>query len=113
MPDIMNLANGRTAADGSGYPLRPELIESNYYLYAATKNPLYVQAAEKMMKDINKRCRVACGFATIRDVTRRRDLTDEMESFFLSETLKYLYFTFAKAVENTYQEAKKYAEVLG
>lgn len=35
-----------------GYPLRPELIESTYYLYSATGNPLYLEVAEKMMNDI-------------------------------------------------------------
>lgn len=31
-----------------------------------------------------------CGFATVHDV-RTRELEDRMESFFLSETMKYLY----------------------
>jgi len=37
-------------------------------------------------------CSVAfrCGYATIHDVTKK-DYEDRMESFFLSETCKYLY----------------------
>jgi hypothetical protein len=109
IPDITSLENSALSTDGSSYPLRPELIESTYYLFAATRNPLYLKAAERMAKDINRRCRVTCGFATLKDVAKRRNLTDEMESFFLSETLKYLYFTFSKGVEVFYQEAQAYA----
>jgi mannosidase alpha-like ER degradation enhancer 2 len=36
---------------------------------------------------------VKCGFASVQDVTTGQ-LKDEMESFFLSETLKYLYLLF-------------------
>jgi hypothetical protein len=74
---------------------------------------MYLKAAELMAKDINTRCRVTCGFATLKDVAKRRDLTDEMESFFLSETLKYLYFIFAKGVEVYWQDAKALAELYG
>ena len=34
--------------------------------------------------------RFRCGYATIHDVNKK-DLEDRMESFFLSETCKYLY----------------------
>jgi hypothetical protein len=46
------------------------------------------------MNDIESQTRVKCGYASIRNVTRTGDLEDSMESFFLSETLKYLYLTF-------------------
>lgn len=38
---------------------------------------------------------IRCGFATVHDVLDK-SLEDRMESFFLSETLKYLYLTFDK-----------------
>lgn len=37
--------------------------------------------------------RVACGFASLQDVETGR-LEDRMDSFFLTETLKYLYLLF-------------------
>jgi hypothetical protein len=33
IPDITNLVNSRSSNDGTSYPLRPELIESTYYLF--------------------------------------------------------------------------------
>lgn len=75
------------------YPLRPEFIESTYYLYQATKDPFYLDVGEMVLEDLNNRTRVPCGFASIGDVRSGR-LEDRMESFMLSETLKYLYLLF-------------------
>ncbi|KAI7898486.1 glycoside hydrolase [Cokeromyces recurvatus] len=75
------------------YPLRPEFVESTYYLYRATHDPFYLEIGEMIVKDLNNRTRLPCGFATIGDVTTGR-LEDRMESFMLSETLKYLYLLF-------------------
>ncbi|KAI9356617.1 glycoside hydrolase [Pilaira anomala] len=75
------------------YPLRPEFIESTYHLYQATKDPFYLQVGEMVVEDLNNRTRVPCGFASIGDVQTGR-LEDRMESFMLSETLKYLYLLF-------------------
>jgi mannosidase alpha-like ER degradation enhancer 1 len=75
------------------YPLRPEFIESTWYLYQATKDPFYLHVGEMVIEDLNNRTRVHCGFASIGDVNTGR-LEDRMESFMLSETLKYLYLLF-------------------
>ncbi|KAI9244605.1 glycoside hydrolase [Helicostylum pulchrum] len=75
------------------YPLRPEFIESTYHLYQATKDPFYLRVGEMVVEDLNNRTRVPCGFASIGDVQTGR-LEDRMESFMLSETLKYLYLLF-------------------
>ncbi|EUB62152.1 ER degradation-enhancing alpha-mannosidase-like protein [Echinococcus granulosus] len=72
------------------YPLRPEFAESTYYLYRATKDPVYLQIGAMIVNNLDHYTRAKCGFATIHNV---EDMTqeDRMESFFLSETLKYLY----------------------
>ncbi|KAG0190433.1 alpha mannosidase-like protein [Apophysomyces sp. BC1034] len=75
------------------YPLRPEFAESTYHLYQATKDPFYLHVGEMIIEDLNNRTRVSCGFATVGDVRSGR-LEDRMESFMLSETLKYLYLLF-------------------
>ncbi|KAL0077594.1 glycoside hydrolase, partial [Phycomyces blakesleeanus] len=75
------------------YPLRPEFVESTYHLYRATRDPFYLQVGEMIIEDLNNRTRLACGFANIGDVRTGR-LEDRMESFVLSETLKYLYLLF-------------------
>ncbi|KAJ6509896.1 alpha mannosidase-like protein [Mycena vitilis] len=75
------------------YPLRPEFIESTWYLYRATGDPFYLDVGERVLFDITTRSKVACGLAGIKDLrTNARD--DRMESFALSETLKYLFLLF-------------------
>lgn len=75
------------------YPLRPEFVESTYFLYRATKHPFYLQVGKKIINNLNKYARAKCGFATIHNVIDKSQ-EDRMESFFLSETLKYLYLLF-------------------
>lgn len=77
------------------YPLRPEFIESNYYLYQATKDPLFLQIGRNVIEDLQLYNKVACGYAGIQDV-RTGELSNRMESFFLSETAKYLYLLFKR-----------------
>ncbi|CAF0905716.1 unnamed protein product [Rotaria sordida] len=75
------------------YPLRPEFIESTYFLYQATKNPFYLHVGRDILDNLNTYTKVECGFATVHDV-RDKTLEDRMESFFLSETCKYLFLLF-------------------
>ncbi|KAF8076303.1 alpha mannosidase-like protein [Lyophyllum atratum] len=75
------------------YPLRPEFIESTWYLYRATRDSFYLDVGERVLFDLITRAKVDCGLVGIQDLrTNRRD--DRMESFALSETLKYLYLLF-------------------
>ncbi|KAF8639449.1 hypothetical protein AX16_010304 [Volvariella volvacea WC 439] len=75
------------------YPLRPELVESTWYLYRATRDPFYLDVGERILFDLTTRAKVECGLTGIQDLrTNKRD--DRMESFALSETLKYLYLLF-------------------
>ncbi|BGO96067.1 hypothetical protein NBRC10512v2_007784 [Rhodotorula toruloides] len=76
-----------------GYPLRPEYIESNMYLYQATKDDWYLELAEQVLHDINNKTRVDCGLAAVFNLETGK-LEDKMPSFVTSETLKYLYLTF-------------------
>ena len=75
------------------YPLRPELAESTYYLYRATRDPYYLAVGEVLVRDLQRYSRTTCGYATLRNVVLKVH-EDRMESFFLSETLKYLYLLF-------------------
>jgi ER degradation enhancer, mannosidase alpha-like 1 len=83
------------------YPLRPELAESTYWLFRATRDPMYLEFGKRMVEDL-ERYRTQCGFGTVHDVRAWKGegqvvLEDRMESFFLSETLKYLYLLFDEA----------------
>ncbi|XGW26291.1 hypothetical protein V3C99_007144 [Haemonchus contortus] len=75
------------------YPLRPEFVESTYLLYRATKNPFYLHVGREVLNSLNTMTRVRCGFATVHNVDDG-SLEDRMESFFLAETMKYLYLLF-------------------
>ncbi|KAK7061652.1 alpha-1,2-mannosidase [Favolaschia claudopus] len=91
LPEVYD-TNVRVATSHQ-YPLRPELIESTWYLYRATRDPFYLDVGERILFDITTRAKVPCGLTGIKDLrTNSRD--DRMESFALSETLKYLFLLF-------------------
>jgi mannosidase alpha-like ER degradation enhancer 2 len=78
----------------NGYHLRPEIVESTYYLYHFTRDPQYRKMGEKIFDDLVKYCRVDTGYAALKDVATK-EKRDEMESFALAETFKYFYLLFA------------------
>jgi len=77
-----------------GYPLRPEALESAYILYTLTGEERYKAMGWDIFQRIVRWCRADVGFAHLQDV-RTKEKSDEMESFFLAETLKYAYLLFA------------------
>eukprot|EP00040_Diaphanoeca_grandis_P014842 m.75398 g.75398 ORF g.75398 m.75398 type:complete len:787 (+) comp24783_c0_seq1:192-2552(+) len=82
------------------YPLRPEFIESTYFLYQATKNPFYLEVGKKSLENLKRYTKVNCGFAAILDV-RKKTHEDKMDSFMLAETFKYLYLLFTEPEDLT------------
>src|SRR5712691_2247139 len=77
-----------------GYPLRPEIIESTYYLYHFTRNAKYRRMGETMWRDFVKYCRTDEGYAALKSVVTKEQ-TDSMQSFLFAETFKYFYLLFA------------------
>ncbi len=49
----------------------------------------------EVLQSLNNITKVECGYATVHDV-ETKTLEDRQESFFLSETCKYLYLLFDK-----------------
>ena len=76
------------------YPLRPEIIESTYYLYTYTHDAKYLAMGKTYLDALMKYCHTEDGFAALADV-RSKKKADDMESYFFAETLKYLYLLFA------------------
>ena len=76
------------------YPLRPEIAESAYVLYRATKDPRYLEMGRELFEAIVAHCRTDAGYTVVDDVVSMRQ-GDLMPSYFLAETLKYLYLLFA------------------
>ncbi|XP_008278822.1 mannosyl-oligosaccharide 1,2-alpha-mannosidase IA isoform X1 [Stegastes partitus] len=78
------------------YILRPEVIESYMYMWRLTHDPKYREWGWEAVEALEQHCRVEAGFSGIRDVYTMTVSHDNMQqSFFLSETLKYLYLLFS------------------
>jgi len=77
--------------------LRPETLESLFVLWRVTKNTKYRDWGWSIYQAIEKHARVPTGgYAIIKNVDSLPVvLEDKMESFFLAETLKYLYLLFS------------------
>ena len=91
-PETLDYKTMRVVA--GSYHLRPEIIESTYYLYRYTGDPEYRRMGEKMFDDFVKYCRAEAGYAALADVISKEQV-DEMQSFVLAETFKYFYLLFA------------------
>ena len=78
----------------AGYPLRPEIVESTYYLYHYTRDPKYLRMGEKLWRDFVKYCRTEEGYAALKSAITK-EKSDGMQSFLFAETFKYFYLLFA------------------
>ncbi|KAF8030504.1 hypothetical protein BT93_E2825 [Corymbia citriodora subsp. variegata] len=92
-PEGFNLATLNVQQGQKSYPLRPELMESTYWLYKATRDPRYLDAGRDMVASLQYGARCPCGYCHISDVEFHKQ-EDHMESFFLAETVKYLWLLF-------------------
>jgi Glycosyl hydrolase family 47 len=105
--------DGGISSGAAKYPLRPELLESCYFMHRATKqdksalgaSSSWEWAADFALHHLERLTRAKCGYASVRGLspatgnvhnyeTDQVKLSNEMPSFFLSETIKYLYLTF-------------------
>lgn len=85
-------------AHWNNHPLRPEFLESTYYLYKSTRDNHYLEIGKRVIAQLERHSRVQCGYAAIADVnTKQHD--DRMDSFVFAETFKYLYLLFAEDEE--------------
>ena len=113
-PEELDFSDMRVTSPG--YPLRPEIVESTYYLYHYTPrtNPFrgvrraparrnaprlneaasYLRMGEAMWRDFVKYCRTDEGYAALKSVVTK-EKNDSMQSFLFAETFKYLYLLFA------------------
>ncbi|KAJ9518727.1 hypothetical protein QJQ45_018696 [Haematococcus lacustris] len=78
--------------------LRPEVVESLFYLYRATGDPVYREWGWNMFRAYEAFCKLPSGGYTVME---RVDTVppvpgDKMESFWLAETLKYFYLLFSE-----------------
>jgi hypothetical protein len=76
--------------------LRPETVESLFILYRLTGDRKYQEWGWNIFQSFEKHCRVSTGgYAGLNHVTKINGAKrDKMESFFMAETLKYLFLLF-------------------
>ncbi|HEX4962950.1 MAG TPA: glycoside hydrolase family 47 protein [Thermoanaerobaculia bacterium] len=91
-PEMIDYQTMKVTAPG--YPLRPEIMESAYYLYHYTKDPRYLEMGRTFFEGLVTHCRTGAGYTVLKDVTTK-EKGDLQPSYFLAETLKYLYLLFA------------------
>ena len=86
----------KRAVTAAGYPLRPEIVESAWYLYRFTGDPQYRAMGRQLFDDFVRHCRTKAGYAALDSVVTMKK-ADDMESFLFAETFKYYYLLFAPA----------------
>jgi mannosidase alpha-like ER degradation enhancer 2 len=91
-PEELDYSSMKITEDG--YNLRPEVIESAYYLYFYTHDARYRAMGKTFFNSLVRYCRTPAGYAALKSV-QSKEQADSMQSFFLAETLKYLYLLFA------------------
>lgn len=121
LPERFNYAFWKVDTGGGHHFLRPELLESAYFQHRASKGFLqqfrnsstmgssgWQWAADFALHALEESTKTVCGYASLKsvsptttgDILRQgrskttSNMMDEMPSFFLSETLKYLYLMF-------------------
>mmetsp|Transcript_23810 Transcript_23810/g.66056 ORF Transcript_23810/g.66056 Transcript_23810/m.66056 type:complete len:630 (+) Transcript_23810:124-2013(+) len=98
-PEYIEARNGQDFVynDRGSFNLqRPEAVEAFFILYRVTGNPKYQEYGWEVFSAFETFTKVDDGYTGIRDVRRtppQRD--DTMQSFWLAETLKYLYLLFS------------------
>lgn len=100
-PEIVQFQDGSDFVNDRGALhnlLRPETVESLFVMWRLTGDAKYREQGWEIFQAFRKHGRVASGgYSSLRSVenTGENNFKDKMESFFLGETLKYLYLLFS------------------
>ena len=90
--------HGFTEVRDTSYQLRPEAIESVFVMYRITGDPIWQEKGWAMFQAIINHTTTKLANARINDVTNAEAprQIDQMESFWLAETLKYFFLLFSE-----------------
>lgn len=104
-PEIVTFHPGgdfRPNSDAAHSLLRPETVESIFVMHRLTGDPKYLDWGWKIFEAIERNARVPSGgYSGVKNVNvnvgnDKINQDDKMDSFFLAETLKYLYLLFSE-----------------
>ena len=86
--DAIQISDGR-------FRLRPEVLETWYYAFRATRNEKYREWIWAAFEAINRYCKTETGFSSITnvDVPEGGNKGDVQESFSFAEVMKYVYLS--------------------
>lgn len=98
-PEFIDINNFQPVPQKSHWVMRPEVVESIFIMWRITKNPKYRKWGLNIAQAIEKYAKVETGgYSGIEDISvEPPKKNDHQESFFLAETLKYLYLLFASS----------------
>ena len=98
-PELVHFRDGSDFVPGASYYiLRPETVESFFYMWRSTHDQKYRDWGWEVFQSIEKHCKVPNdgGYAGLKNVMTEHPVQDDlMQSFFLAETLKYLFLLFS------------------
>ncbi|CAH2265563.1 jg10096 [Pararge aegeria aegeria] len=78
------------------YLMRPDTFESYFILWRLTKDQKYRDWGWEAVQALEKYCRVEGGYTGLQNVYQSKPLGDDVQqSWFLAQTLKYLYLLFS------------------
>merc|ERR1711879_177497 len=100
-PEIVYFTGSKDSEIKSGDAhslLRPEAVEAWFYLYRATGDERYRKWAWELMEALKKYAKLEGGYSSLASVLTTQNIRyrDNMETFFLAETLKYLFLIFSE-----------------
>jgi hypothetical protein len=98
-PDVAVLRpQGRTiVASDPKFILRPETVETYFYLWRITGDPKYRTWGREFLIDVNRHLKVQRGYVGASNVVQVPVVPhDNMETFWFAETLKYLLLLFSE-----------------
>lgn len=99
-PEAFRFSDGTEAkalkAQEKYYILRPETFESYFVLWRLTHDQKYRDWGWDAVQALEKHCRTPTGYCGLKNVYLEEPQKDDVQqSFFLAETLKYLYLLFS------------------
>eukprot|EP00889_Picochlorum_renovo_P001144 jgi/Picre1/28174/NNA_003580.t1 len=78
------------------YLQRPEVVESMFYLWRATHDRMYRDWGWSVVEALNQYCKQEAGYSGLVNANVIPPMSDDsQQSWFLAETLKYLYLLFS------------------
>ncbi|OAJ36201.1 hypothetical protein BDEG_20396 [Batrachochytrium dendrobatidis JEL423] len=83
---------GDLYASGHAYHLRPEAVESIFYMWRYTHDPKYREWGWNIVQALETSCKDDVGYHGLNNSGKP---FDRQESFFIAETLKYLFLLFS------------------